>query len=260
LSRRASSTLRAALRFARCLLAQGAGALYVDSGCSTRLFRFAARDQNASYLRLLAPVCVSLLARTALFLHTVAFANNIGELPIRRPNRAPPAATKDGPRTNDEIRNAQVQLIDQTGLNHGTVETATAVKMAMEAGMDLVEISPNTAPPVCKIMDYGKFKYSAQKKAAEARKKQKIVEIKEIKLRPMIDDHDYEVKMRAMQRFFEEGDKVKITLRYRGREMAHQEIGTKLLDKVKADVAEYAKVEQDARFEGRQVVMVLAPR
>ncbi|WP_295847580.1 translation initiation factor IF-3 [Tardiphaga sp.] len=179
---------------------------------------------------------------------------------MRRPNRAPPAATKDGPRTNDEIRNAQVQLIDQTGLNHGTVETSTAVKMAMEAGMDLVEISPNTSPPVCKIMDYGKFKYSAQKKAAEARKKQKIVEIKEIKLRPMIDDHDYEVKMRAMQRFFEEGDKVKITLRYRGREMAHQEIGTKLLDKVKADVAEYAKVEQDARFEGRQVVMVLAPR
>jgi len=123
--------------------------------------------------------------------------------------------------------------------------------MAMEAGMDLVEISPNTNPPVCKIMDYGKFKYSAQKK---------VVEIKEIKLRPMIDDHDYDVKMRAMQRFFEEGDKVKVTLRYRGREMAHQEIGTKLLDKVKSDVAEIAKVEQDARFEGRQVVMVLAPR
>src|SRR5438874_1414727 len=117
-----------------------------------------------------------------------------------------------------------------------------------------------THSPVCKIMDYGKFKYSAQKKAAEARKKQKVVEIKEIKLRPMIDDHDYDVKMRAMQRFFEEGDKVKVTLRYRGREMAHQEIGTKLLDKVKSDVAEIAKVEQDARFEGRQVVMVLAPR
>ena len=139
--------------------------------------------------------------------------HNFGEVPIRRPNRAPPAATKDGPRTNDEIRNAQVQLIDQDGTNHGIVETVTAVKMAMEAGMDLVEISPNTNPPVCKIMDYGKYKYSAQKKAAEARKKQKVVEIKEIKLRPMIDDHDYEVKMRAMQRFFEEGDKVKITLR-----------------------------------------------
>jgi translation initiation factor IF-3 len=199
------------------------------------------------------PVAASSIRLARLF-------NNPGEPPIRRPNRAPPAATKDGPRTNDEIRNAQIQLIDQHGTNHGTVETMMAIKLATEAGMDLVEISPNNNPPVCKIMDYGKYKYSAQKKAAEARKKQKVVEIKEIKLRPMIDDHDYDVKMRAMQRFFEEGDKVKITLRYRGREMAHQEIGTKLLDKVKADVAEYAKVEQDARFEGRQVVMVLAPR
>ena len=151
-------------------------------------------------------------------------------------------------------------MIDQNGTNVGATETSVAIKMAMEAGMDLVEISPNTNPPVCKIMDYGKFKYSAQKKAAEARKKQKVVEIKEIKLRPMIDDHDYDVKMRAMLRFFEEGDKVKVTLRYRGREMAHQEIGTKLLDKVKTDTAGFAKVEQDARFEGRQVVMVLAPK
>jgi translation initiation factor IF-3 len=203
---------------------------------------------------------VSWLACRGIFHQISAPFNNLGEPPIRRPNRAPPAATKDGPRTNDEIRNAQIQLIDQHGTNHGTVETMMAIKLATEAGMDLVEISPNNNPPVCKIMDYGKYKYSAQKKAAEARKKQKVVEIKEIKLRPMIDDHDYDVKMRAMQRFFEEGDKVKITLRYRGREMAHQEIGTKLLDKVKADVAEYAKVEQDARFEGRQVVMVLAPR
>ncbi|MBN8979567.1 MAG: translation initiation factor IF-3 [Rhizobiales bacterium] len=179
---------------------------------------------------------------------------------MRRPNRAPPVAAKDGPRTNDEIRNAQVQLIDQDGVNHGVVETIAAIKLATEAGMDLVEISPNNNPPVCKIMDYGKFKFQSQKKAAEARKKQKIVEIKEIKLRPMIDDHDYDVKMRAMKRFFEEGDKVKITLRYRGREMAHQDIGTKLLDKVKSEVAEIAKVEQDAKFEGRQVVMVLAPR
>ena len=132
--------------------------------------------------------------------------------------------------------------------------------MAQEAGLDLVEIAPNSVPPVCKILDYGKYKYQAQKKAAEARKKQKVVEVKEIKLRPMIDDHDYDVKMRAMQRFFEEGDKVKVTLRYRGREMAHQEIGTKLLDKIKGDVAEIAKVEQEAKFEGRQVVMVLAPR
>ena len=174
--------------------------------------------------------------------------------------RAAQPVQKEGPRINDEIRSLQVQLIDQTGHNHGPIDTQVALQRAQEAGLDLVEIAPNSVPPVAKLLDYGKYKYQAQKKAAEARKKQKVVEIKEIKLRPMIDDHDYDVKMRAMQRFFEEGDKVKITLRYRGREMAHQEIGTKLLDKVKADVAEFAKVEQDARFEGRQVVMVLAPR
>jgi translation initiation factor IF-3 len=235
------------------VLAECKHALYVGCSEPNRPAGVSRRGQNAAPLTVFRPRRSSLLARPALFLQNTTFVHNLGELPIRRPNRAPPAATKDGPRTNDEIRNHEIQLIDQTGLNHGNVETIAAIKMAMEAGMDLVEISPNTNPPVCKIMDYGKFKYSAQKKAAEA-------EIKEIKLRPMIDDHDYEVKMRAMQRFFEEGDKVKVTLRYRGREMAHQEIGTKLLDKVKSDVAEIAKVEQDARFEGRQVVMVLAPR
>jgi len=193
-------------------------------------------------------------------LHTAKPVNNIGEIPIRRPNRAPVHVAKDGPRINDDIRNLQVQLIDQSGTNVGVVETIEAIRMANEAGMDLVEISPNNNPPVCKIMDYGKYKFAAQKKAAEARKKQKTVEIKEIKLRPMIDDHDYDVKLKAMRRFLEEGDKVKITLRYRGREMAHQDIGIKLLNKVKAEVTELAKVEQDARFEGRQVVMVLAPR
>ncbi len=126
--------------------------------------------------------------------------------------------------------------------------------------MDLVEIAPNATPPVVKLLDYGKYKYQEQKKAAEARKRQKVVEVKEVKFRPMIDDHDYDVKMRSMQRFFEEGDKVKVTLRFRGREMAHQELGTKLLDRVKGDVAEIAKVEQDAKFEGRQMIMVLAPR
>ena len=201
-----------------------------------------------------------MLARSALLLQNIAIVHNLGEGPIRRPNRAPPAAAKDGPRINDDIRNAQIQLIDQTGLNRGTVETMVAIKMAGEAGMDLVEISPNVSPPVCKIMDYGKFKYSAQKKAAEARKKQKTVEIKEIKLRPMIDDHDYDVKMRAMQRFFEEGDKVKVTLRFRGREMAHQELGARLLERVKGDTEKLAKVEMDARFEGRQMIMILAPR
>jgi len=169
-------------------------------------------------------------------------------------------AQKDGPRINDEIRSREVQLIDQTGANHGTVDFRAAMEMATQAGLDLVEIAPNSVPPVCKILDYGKYKYQAQKKAAEARKKQKIVEVKEIKLRPMIDNHDYDVKMRSMKRFFEEGDKVKVTLRFRGREMAHQELGIQLLDRVKGDTATLAKVEQEPKFEGRQMIMVLAPR
>jgi translation initiation factor IF-3 len=179
---------------------------------------------------------------------------------IRRPIRPAQPAPKDGPRINEEIRVREVQLIDQTGHNHGPTEIQVALEKAQEAGLDLVEIAPNSVPPVVKILDYGKYKYQAQKKAAEARKKQKVVEVKEIKLRPMIDDHDYDVKMRSMQRFFEEGDKVKVTLRFRGREMAHQELGYQLLNRVKDDTSKIAKVEQDARFEGRQVVMVLAPR
>ena len=186
--------------------------------------------------------------------------NNRGDLPIRRPNRAPPTVAKDGPRTNDEIRNLEVQLIDQNGVNVGVTETSVAVKMAADLGMDLVEISPNNTPPVCKLMDYGKYKFQAQKKAAEARKKQKIVEIKEVKLRPMIDDHDYDVKMRSIRRFFEEGDKVKVTLRFRGRELAHQELGWQVLQRVKADTEPISKVESEPRMEGRQMVMVLAPR
>jgi translation initiation factor IF-3 len=184
----------------------------------------------------------------------------LGRLSIRRPMKAAPPVQKDGPRVNEEIRNREVQLIDQTGTNHGTVPIQTAIEKATEAGLDLVEISPNANPPVCKLLDYGKYKFQAQKKAAEARKKQKVVEVKEIKFRPMIDDHDYDVKMRAMKRFFEEGDKVKVTLRFRGREMAHQELGTKLLDRVKEDLLPLAKVEMDARFEGRQMIMILAPR
>ena len=174
--------------------------------------------------------------------------------------RAALPVQKEGPRINDEIRVREVHLIDKDGANHGTVPIAEALRLAQEAGLDLVEIAPNSVPPVAKILDYGKYKYQAQKKAAEARKKQKVVEIKEIKLRPMIDDHDYDVKMRSIQRFFEEGDKVKVTLRFRGREMAHQELGYKLLDRVKGDTAKIAKIEQEPRFEGRQVVMVLAPR
>ena len=174
--------------------------------------------------------------------------------------RAALPVQKDGPRINDEIRSREVQLIDQNGNNHGTVEGRAAMEMAEQAGLDLVEIAPNSAPPVCKILDYGKYKYQAQKKAAEARKKQHVVEIKEIKLRPMIDDHDYDVKMRSMKRFFEEGDKVKVTLRFRGREMAHQELGVQLLERVKGDTSPLAKVEQEPKFEGRQMIMVLAPR
>ena len=174
--------------------------------------------------------------------------------------RAPEPARKDGPRVNEEIRAREVHLIMQDGANRGTVSIAEALQAAQESGLDLVEISPNAAPPIVKILDFGKYKYQEQKKAAEARKKQKVVEVKELKYRPMIDDHDYEVKMRAMQRFFEEGDKVKVTLRFRGREMAHQELGTRLLNRVKEDTTKIAKVEMEPRFEGRQMIMILAPR
>ncbi len=134
------------------------------------------------------------------------------------------------------------------------------MERSYNAGLDLVEVSPDASPPVCKIMDYGKFKFQEQKKAAEARKKQKIIEIKEIKMRPAINDHDYDVKMRAIKRFFGDGDKVKITLRFRGREMAHQQLGMKVLQRVKADTLEFAKVETEPRMEGRQMLMVLAPK
>ena len=174
--------------------------------------------------------------------------------------RAPAPVQKDGPRVNEEIRVREVHLIDKDGGNLGNIPIADALAKAQEAGLDLVEISPNATPPVCKLLDYGKYKYQEQKKQAEARKKQKVVEVKELKFRPMIDDHDYDVKMRSMKRFFEEGDKVKVTLRFRGREMAHQELGHQLLNRVKEDTGKIAKVEMEPRFEGRQMVMVLAPR
>jgi translation initiation factor IF-3 len=179
---------------------------------------------------------------------------------IRRPMRVALPVQKDGPRINEEITAREVQLIDHQGHNRGVVPIQQALETATGANLDLVEIAPNSTPPVVKVMDFGKYKYQEHKKAAEARKKQKTVEIKEIKFRPMIDDHDYDVKMRSMQRFFEEGDKVKVTLRFRGREMAHQELGTKLLDRVRDDLNKLAKVEQEPKFEGRQMVMVLAPR
>ncbi len=178
---------------------------------------------------------------------------------IRRPFKAD-APVKEGPRSNREIRIPKIQLIDEEGQNLGVMPTDEALKMAEDAGLDLVEISPNAEPPVCKILDLGKLKYSSQKKAAEARKKQKIVEVKEIKMRPNIDTHDYEVKMKAMNRFFDEGDKVKVTLKFRGREMAHQELGMKLLLQVKEDTVAIAKVEAEPKLEGRQMMMVLAPK
>jgi translation initiation factor IF-3 len=174
--------------------------------------------------------------------------------------RAAPERAPSGPRMNEDIRVTEVRLIDETGQNVGVVLTADALARATTVGLDLVEISPDAAPPVAKILDYGKFKYQEQKKAAEARKRQKVVEIKEIKMRPSIDDHDYDVKMRAIARFFDEGDKVKVTLRFRGREMAHQELGWQVLQRVKTDTEPIAKVESEPRMEGRQMVMVLAPR
>ena len=151
-------------------------------------------------------------------------------------------------------------MIDEKGQMIGVISRREALNQAMEAGLDLVEVSPTAEPPVCKILDYGKFKYEAQKKKNEARKKQKVIEVKEIKMRPGIDDYDYEVKMRAMCRFLEEGDKVKVTMRFRGREMVHQELGLKVLERVRGQLDEVAKVEQTPRLEGRQMTMVIAPK
>lgn len=168
--------------------------------------------------------------------------------------------TRDGPRVNEDIRVPQVRLIDQDGEMIGVMSARDALLRAYDVGMDLLEISPNAVPPVCKITDYGKFKYEQQKKANEARKKQKVVEIKEVKVRPNIDDHDYDVKMRAAKSFIAEGDKVKVTLRFRGREMAHQDLGVKVLERIRTELAEATKVESMPRLENRQMIMVLAPK
>ena len=171
---------------------------------------------------------------------------------------APP--TRDGPRVNDEIRAPQVRLIDQNGEMQGVMSARDAWLRAQAVGLDLLEISPNASPPVVKILDFGKYKYEQQKKKNEAKKKQKVIEIKEIKVRPNIDENDYQVKLRAMKSFIEEGDKVKVTLRFRGREMAHQEIGVRVLERIKNEMDPMSKVEQMPRMENRQMVMVLTPR
>ncbi|MBP2313361.1 translation initiation factor IF-3 [Azospirillum soli] len=161
---------------------------------------------------------------------------------------------------NREITARSVRLVGADGEMVGVVSLRDALLAAEDAGLDLVEIAPQAEPPVCKILDYGKYKFEAQKKANEARKKQKIIEVKEIKLRPNIDDNDYDVKMRAARRFLEDGDKVKVTMRFRGREMAHQDLGMNVLVRVRDELDELAKVEQMPKLEGRQMVMVLAPR
>ena len=170
------------------------------------------------------------------------------------------APTREGPRVNELITVREVRVIDAEGENRGVLSISDAMKLAEDSGLDLVEISPNVDPPVVKVMDYGKYKYELQKKKNEAKKKQKVIEIKEIKMRPNIDQHDYDVKMRAVNKFLGEGDKVKVTLRFRGREMAHQDLGLALLHRVRDDVEEVAKVEQHPKLEGRQMIMVIAPR
>ena len=167
---------------------------------------------------------------------------------------------KSGPRYNNMIQSDKVRVIDQDGENIGVMYTRQAIEQAAEVGLDLVEVSPNADPPVCKFLDVGKFRYEAQKKANAARKTQKTQDIKEVKMRPNIDTHDYDVKMRNVFRFIEDGDKVKVTLRFRGREMSHQQLGMDLLRRVQDDVVEIAKVEAYPRLEGRQMLMVLAPK
>ncbi|MGR3571254.1 translation initiation factor IF-3 [Brevirhabdus sp.] len=164
-----------------------------------------------------------------------------------------------GPRVNERIRAPEIRLIGAEGENVGVVSPARAMVLAEEAGLDLVEISPNASPPVCKIMDFGKFKYEQQKRESEARKKQKIIEVKEVKFRPNTDVHDYDVKMRNVFKFLENGDKVKVTLRFRGREMAHQNLGRELLERVADDTKEVGKVENMPKMEGRRMIMMIGP-
>jgi translation initiation factor IF-3 len=195
-------------------------------------------------------------------LNCAPYKRLIGEFPIpppypRRP-QTPPQFT--GPRYNEFIQSQKVRVIDENGENLGVMFTREAMEQAAEVGLDLVEISPNADPPVAKFLDIGRYKYEAQKKANEQRKKQKTQEIKEIKMRPNIDDHDYDTKMKKVVEFLDEGDKVKVTMRFRGREMAHGELGMAVLRRVQEQTADIAKVEAHPRMEGRQMLMVLSPK
>ncbi|MEE8083818.1 MAG: translation initiation factor IF-3 [Alphaproteobacteria bacterium] len=177
----------------------------------------------------------------------------------RRPFQGGPPK-KRGPRVNQDIVAESIRVVGEDGEMLGVMGVEDALDKADALALDLVEISPNSDPPVCKILDYGKFKYQAQKKAAEARKKQKTIDVKEIKMRPSIERHDYDVKMRAINKFLDEGDKVKVTIRFRGREFLHQELGMQMLERVRGELEEKAKVEALPKMEGRQMVMVVAPR
>jgi translation initiation factor IF-3 len=168
-------------------------------------------------------------------------------------------SASSGPRVNEKISSLKVRLVDENGEMVGVLSQKEALERAYRAGLDLVEVSPNADPPVCKILDYGKYKFEEQKRRAEMRKKQKVIEIKEVQLRPGIDKHDFEVKMRSARKFIDDGDKLKVTLRFRGRELSHQEIGMDVLTRVKETLQDIAKVEHDPKFEGKRVIMILAP-
>ncbi len=189
-----------------------------------------------------------------------ASLDTLGVFNIAAPPRRPTPPVKGGPRFNNLIISDTVRVIDDKGENLGVMNTSEAIERAKDVGLDLVEVSPNAAPPVAKFLDVGKFKYEAQKKANAARKTQKVQDVKEIKMRPNIDDHDYQVKMRNVNKFIDNGDKVKVTLRFRGREMSHQQLGMQLLQRVQEDTKENAKVEAYPKLEGRQMLMVLCPK
>lgn len=180
---------------------------------------------------------------------------------MNRGRNEPPRREKDeGPRVNSDITARQVRVVDAQGEMRGVMEIREALALAEESGLDLVEISPNADPPVCKVLDYGKYKYEMQKKAAEARKKQKVIELKEIKLRPTIDDHDFAIKMKSSVAFLKDGDKVKVTMRFRGREMAHQDIAQQVFTRVRAELDAYGKIESGPSFEGRQMIMIMSAK
>ncbi|MBR2033582.1 MAG: translation initiation factor IF-3 [Alphaproteobacteria bacterium] len=181
------------------------------------------------------------------------------EVTIARENTNAPVRGEDGPRINEEIRVREVRLIDENGDNRGVVSIQEALRIADEAGFDLIEISPQAVPPVCKVLDYGKYKYEMQKRKAEAKKNQKIVETKELKLRPMIETHDYEVKVKQAKKFLAEGNKVKFTMRYKGREMSANDMGRNVLMRLLDDLENVAKLESEPKLEGKQMMMIVAP-